>query len=1474
MDTTQTMQFNATKRIFHEKSLPSVCLIKLSRMFLTLLFLWLFLAPVSNLQAEESETSILTEEERSWLQEQASNLTLCFNPDFPPLEFADNTGEFIGMGADLVAYLEQKVGVRFPRKMVADWNEQLAALKSGECAISPTIVRTEERESYISFTNPYAVVPVVLITSEHHRHDQTLEDFKGKRVAVVSGFASETYLKKHDRIGYEIIPMPDVIRGLRAVSFGQVDAFLGNLAVAAYYIEKEGIPNLNVAGNTDYTFPFSIGISQKHPKLFDIFRKTLNKTSPKVLEDIRKQWITLSLEHKLSPKTLMILDLVAVFFVLMILSLALISYLLKRRLNEKIVTLEKARRKVTEQAELLQFATEATQAGIWDYHPQESKMYLNRQWFTMADHPMKGRDISLDDYKQYIHPKDLAAVEQTLQNYRIAQGSNQATVEFRILRQDGSSFWVLSTGKTVEWDENGQPTRVIGLDINVQEFKETQVNLIQSEKKFRAIFDYAPHAISITDMETGQYLDANNAFLEKYGIEREKLSTYSPVDFSLTPRHKIEKIIEELNRVGHIKEIETKVRVLDGSEKHLLFSTVLLELEGKKQALSMAIDISELKKTEKNLQESEARFRSLFHNSPIPLASSRRDGQNLEFNKTFTKLFGYSIEDIPDHGTWWDLAYPDPEYRDTVISSWSADIERAANDNTPVKPQEYCVTCKDGKQRYVIFEANVMGDDLLVSCFDVTERNEKEAALKENMELLRATFNTTNDGILAVDKEMQILQANPLFYKLWRIPAEMQHSKDEPKLRQVVLDQLEDPTFFLSQLETLYSSQLQNKFELTFKDGRIYEIYSAPMMMDEHKAGRVWFTRDITERRTIERTIDFERRQLLSIFDSFDEIIYVSDPETYEMIFANRRLREMIGYNPKGKLCYKVLQGKDKPCDFCTNPIILANGGQPHRWDYHNPRTDTDVAVVDQIIRWPDGRNVRLEFAMDVTERKRTEEALKTSEKKLRSIFSAMRDVILILDRKGIVNEVAPTNTDLLYLPPNDLLNKRLKDIFTQEITEEFLGKILESLDGKKTVSFDYNLDINQQPTWFSAVISPISNDQVIWVARDITDRKIAEEKLRFSEEKFSKTFALSPDVIIISTVKDGALIDVNMGFEELSGWSREEAIGKTGLELNLWVDPEARHEMMNELAKHNEVLLHEARFRRKNGETLTGLFSIKRITISGQSTLLMVVRDITKQKQMQEERQKLERQLLQSQKMEAIGTLAGGVAHEINNPIGIIINYARLILDDAEQESQIQSDATMIVEEGERVARIVKDLLAFSRQEKETHSPAYLKDVLNSTMSLIGKMLKKSDIDVVMNLEDDLPKIKCRSQQLMQILMNVLNNAKDELDEAYPEGHENKTIEISLASFKKDNRRWQRISIRDNGRGIPDEVKERIFNPFFTTKPRDRGTGLGLSISHGIAKDHHGKLWFENLPEGGTRFYLDIPVDNGWKKNEKLLQP
>ncbi len=250
--------------------------------------------------------------------------------------------------------------------------------------------------------------------------------------------------------------------------------------------------------------------------------------------------------------------------------------------------------------------------------------------------------------------------------------------------------------------------------------------------------------------------------------------------------------------------------------------------------------------------------------------------------------------------------------------------------------------------------------------------------------------------------------------------------------------------------------------------------------------------------------------------------------------------------------------------------------------------------------------------------------------------------------------------------------------------------------------------------------------------------------------------------------------------------------------------------------------------------------------------------------KRAEEERCLMQEQMAQMQRLESIGTVASGVAHEINNPLGIVMNFAQMIMETKGTSLENRDSAATIISECQRMAGIVRNLLLFARHEMEPHTPSDVATLVNNTLSLIRTSLRKDQIDLVSRIPPSLPLVRCRSQKIQQVLMNLLTNSRDALNSRYSGYSPEKVIRVEVSPFERDGAAWIRITVEDRGGGIPAEVAGRIFDPFFTTKPKDKGTGLGLSISHGIVEEHKGVLRYESQPGLGTRFHVELLLDNG----------
>jgi PAS domain S-box-containing protein len=375
---------------------------------------------------------------------------------------------------------------------------------------------------------------------------------------------------------------------------------------------------------------------------------------------------------------------------------------------------------------------------------------------------------------------------------------------------------------------------------------------------------------------------------------------------------------------------------------------------------------------------------------------------------------------------------------------------------------------------------------------------------------------------------------------------------------------------------------------------------------------------------------------------------------------------------------------------------------------------------------------------------------------------------------------------------------------------------------------------------------------------QQIREREHSQESLRRSEEKFSKAFRASPDWMAITTLTEGHFVEVNEAFVRISGYSWEEVQGRTASEISLWADPKERPRIMGILETQGSVHGEEVRFRTRSGEIRTMLWSAEPIEVDGVRCAMAVASDIT-------ERKALEEQLFQSQKMEALGRLAGGVAHDLNNLMTVVTGYSQLLRQALPQEDPMREDLEEISKAGDRASGLVGQLLAFSR--RQMLQPRILD--LNEVVTDMEKMLRRvlgEDIDLETRPGSDLCRVKVDPGQMEQVIMNLAVNARD----AMPKGG-NLTIETANVLLDDAYARthasvkpgpYVMLAVSDTGTGMDEGTRARIFEPFFTTKEKGQGTGLGLSTVYGIVKQSGGEIWVYSEPGQGATFKVYLPAE------------
>jgi len=373
-----------------------------------------------------------------------------------------------------------------------------------------------------------------------------------------------------------------------------------------------------------------------------------------------------------------------------------------------------------------------------------------------------------------------------------------------------------------------------------------------------------------------------------------------------------------------------------------------------------------------------------------------------------------------------------------------------------------------------------------------------------------------------------------------------------------------------------------------------------------------------------------------------------------------------------------------------------------------------------------------------------------------------------------------------------------------------------------------------------------------------------AEEKLRESEERYRKTFDASPYSITISRLSDSRFLEVNEAFCKMTGYSKEEVIGKTSFDLNLYISTADRNRLLDALKTDGEVTNLETQFRKKNGEVIIGLFSARTLQYEGHECMVALVADITERKEAEKERERLEAQLRQAQKMEAIGTLAGGIAHDFRNILQAIMGYSEILMLDLDEAGVGQEEVREIRRAAERASELTQQLLTFGRKVESKLRPVDLNHEIRQAHKLLERILPKT-ISIQLNLDKDIEKINADPAQIEQVLLNLAINARD----AMPDGGR---LIIETGAVKLDEKycemhlgarpgKYALLSVTDTGQGMDKETVEHIFEPFYTTKGSGKGTGLGLAMVYGIVKSHGGYIVCYSEPRLGTSFKIYLPT-------------
>jgi PAS domain S-box-containing protein len=1020
-------------------------------------------------------------------------------------------------------------------------------------------------------------------------------------------------------------------------------------------------------------------------------------------------------------------------------------------------------------------------------------------------------------------------------------------------------------------NDKGETIGFRGVSHDITQRKKMEEALRHSEERYRTILDEMQEGYFEVDL-AGNYTYTNEANCRNLGYSLEELIG---TNYRLTVVAKdIDKVYQAFNQVYSTgqpcKDITFNVVGKDGGIGVTEISASPLRNE--KGAIvgfrGIGRDITERKAMEETLRRAEERYRTVLEDMEEAYYELDLAGNFTFFNDAMCNQLGYSREELT--GMNYKVYTPSkqiPKLREAWNKVYRTGetlkffpIERLRKDGTLVFAESSAFTLRNEKGEIIGFRGIVR---------DITERIKGEEAIKRSEERYRTIMDEMHDDYFETDLAGNFTFVNDALCR------SLGGSADE-----LIGSGYKDRTAG-NDIKKVYEAfnqifrtgepirNLNFKFIRSDSSSGIAEMSALPIRNQKGEIiGFRGISHDVTERKQMEETLRKSEERYRTILDDMEEAYFEMDLNGNYTYF-NDALCSHLGYSADELMGmnYRVYVPPDK----VDHAFEIFN---------HIYRTGETVKVVDVVQVRKDGRQIFVELSAsplrnenneiigfrgifrDVTERSAAQEALRQSEERYRTVLDDMEEGYYETDLAGN------------YTFFNDVICKKLG-----YSREELMGKNFQvhtdPEDVEKISDAYYKLYTTGKPLkWFSPAqirkdgtrifaedsVSLLRNEkgEIIGfrgVSRDITERKRMEEALRLSEERY-RTLLDEMDTPYYEDDLAGNFTFVNDAMCRAMGYSKEELIG---MNYKVYTPPEQVTEVFQAYSqvyrtgKTTNVFARETIH--KNGRVFPVETSILPLKDDKGEIIGFrgISRDITERKKAEEEKRQLERKAQLASRLASVGELASGVAHEINNPLTGVIGYAHLLLSRKDISRDVRRDLEIINEGSQRVAGIVKKLLAFARQTKPEHRYVNINELIRNTLDLRAYELSANNIKVTLQLNRDIPLTIADPGQLQQVFLNLIINAETEMKSASDRG------KLTIKTEKINN--TLRITFKDTGPGIPEENLETIFDPFFTTREVGQGTGLGLSVCHGIITEHNGKIWAESEWGKGASFIVELPL-------------
>ena len=1053
------------------------------------------------------------------------------------------------------------------------------------------------------------------------------------------------------------------------------------------------------------------------------------------------------------------------------------------------------------------------------------------------------------------------------------------TLEY--VRKDGSTLWA-EVMLSFLWDKDGKLSEVLGVTREITERKKAEEALRQSEQRYRMLAENVKDIIWIRDMNLRTtYVSPSATQMSGYSVE-EVMSL--SLEESMTPaslevvKNAFSKVIaaeegqrdlsaatvlevELIHKDGSIVPVEMKVNFLRDPDGHPT------------GFLGVTRDITERKKAEEALRQSEQRYRLLAENVKDVIWTVDMNLRLTYTSPSITQLTGYPHEEYITKTLEEILTPASIEFVTNLFAEELALEDSGHSDLFRARTFEAELICKDGSIVPVEMKATALRDadgrpiGVLGVSRDISERKRAEEALRESQEELQAIFDNARDGIALFDLEGRLLKANKRVLEVGGYTTDEIAGKTFDLLTMFTPESIE--RMFTAKDMILSGKEVPVfECEACTKSGRKLnlEVHVSPFFLKGKRLGSVSIMRDITERKKTGDALKESEARFRTVFEGTGLGIALVDFNG-KTLGVNPAFEQMLGYNMEEfaeiASTLKYLHPEDSMVDAELYLEMVKGKREHYTVDKRYIRKDGGVIWGRQnlsVVRDASGKpKYFIAMIEDITERRKMEETLKRSEHNYRVLFEGTIDGMFVTDIETVKVVLANQNAAKMcgFASAENAIGINPLDLIHPDDREQVLGFLMEDALGKSEQEVHEFRAITKdgREIWVSGMGTRIEyggKPAVLSSIRDITERKKAEEVLRISEERYRLLVENASEAILVA--QDGMLRFFNTRVIEILGYSREELASKPFIEFIHSEDQAmvvGRH--MARLEGKEVPPVYSFRVVDKTGNVRWVDISAVAFTWEGRPATLNFLTDITERKRMEDEKQKMEEQLRLASRLAAVGELAAGVGHELNNPIAAIQGFAQFLAARKDLDETTRKDLDTIYRESQRAAKITQNLLSFARRHEPEKHLISLNEAVEKTLELQAHPMKVNNIELVVELAPDLPKTLADFHQMQQVFVNIINNAEQAMGEAHGKGR--------LVVKTQKVRDMIQISFVDDGPGISEENIKRIFDPFFTTKEVGKGTGLGLSICYGLVEAHGGRIYARSKLGQGATFVVEIPI-------------